>query len=205
MSFIAYIHFIKSKFAHPTQGWSIVVHLLANVDVQYYYSPSSQGWSILALLQLPIIILHPLRDGVYWFCYNYLLLLLFFFFRPTVGTFLKKLLNTITPNFLHMLHYKMCLSDTKNFNDLGSDLGPRSPEWRFAKMAISPILSKIFQFRLQILKANVWGYLSFITLIHVKLFFDQPILQNVILQIQHLYHLYKIKISEFYRNFLSTK
>ena len=35
--------------------------------------------------------------------------------------------------------------------------GPRSHKWCFAKMAISLILSKIFQFRLQILKACVWG------------------------------------------------
>jgi len=112
---------------------------------------------LLVLLQFTIIILHPLRDGVYWFCYNSLLLFFLFFFRLSGRTFQKKLLNTIAPNFVHMLHYKMRISDTKKFSDLGIDLGPRSPECRFAKMAISSILSKIFQFQLQILKANVWG------------------------------------------------
>ena len=66
--------------------------------------------------------------------------------------------------------------------DFESDLAPRSHEWLKTETPLPLILSKIFQFRLQIMKAESWGYLFIVTLIYVKLIFDQPILQNVFFQ-----------------------
>ena len=63
--------------------------------------------------------------------------------------------------------------------DFESDLAPRSHEWLKTETPLSLILSKIIQFRLQIMKAESWGYLLIVTLNYVKLIFDQPILQNV--------------------------
>ena len=143
-----------------------------------------------------VIILHPLRDGVYWFCYIYLLLLRFtlqgksycysissgfLLLRFTLTGWILLLFNfsrfliiiilgtsEFTPLQPKPLHQSSCKvtcvctysrrsADLTNRNDLDVDLCPRSHEWRFAKMAISRILSKIFSFRFQILKACIWG------------------------------------------------
>ena len=89
-----------------------------------------------------------------------LLFLLLFFPHTFFCQFSNEIRKSTAPIFInlydvigHKLKHCACYYDI----DLGNDLGPRSHEWCFTKMAISWILSKIFQFRLWILKANVWG------------------------------------------------
>ena len=108
------------------------------VTITYYYTPSPQGWSILVLYVFLL----------------FLLFLLFLFFRQlNWHASPPRLLNRITLNFTCILQVEVRSAVSKKVSDLGIDLDPRSHEWCFTKMAISPILSKIFQFRLQIMKA----------------------------------------------------